>query len=95
MTPGWFVTANDIKHWTETDKRQAEEILPDLIRRLIKASCRPTHIDFPSGDSSNSPGYDGVVEVDEGNEFVPDGLFVWEIKRQPTRKLMENFTAER
>lgn len=79
MTSGWFVTANDIKHWTQTHKRQAEEVLPDLISQLIRTSCQPNHIDFPLGDSINSPGYDGIVEVDEGNEFVPDGFSVWEL----------------
>ena len=39
---GWFVTANDIRKWTETKKRQSEEILPLLVQKLILASCKPS-----------------------------------------------------
>ena len=31
METGWFVTANDIKQWTETNKRQAEGLVPKLV----------------------------------------------------------------
>ncbi|GEM_PF-632121 len=78
METGWFVTANDIKQWTETNKRQAEGLLPELVRRLILASCKPDHLHFPSGDSIAIGGWDGTLEVDEGNEFVPSGFSVWE-----------------
>ena len=78
MTSGWFVTASDIKHWTETNKRRAEELLPMLVRKMIYASCKPEHLHFPSGDSVAIGGWDGTLEVDEGNEFVPTGKSVWE-----------------
>ena len=78
MITGWFVTSNDIKHWTQTNKRRSEEILPELIRRLIRASCKPDHIHFPSGDSIAVSGWDGTLKVDKGNEFVPSGFSVWE-----------------
>ncbi|MDD2341224.1 MAG: hypothetical protein PHQ15_05175 [Methanosarcina sp.] len=74
METGWFVTANDIKQWTETNKRQAEGLLPELVRRLILASCKPDHLHFPSGDSIAIGGWDGTLEVDEGNEFVPSAF---------------------
>jgi hypothetical protein len=74
----WFVKANDIKNWTATNKRRAEETLPLLIKRLILASCRPKSIGFPSGDSISLSGWDGIVEVDQGNEFVPTGKSGWE-----------------
>ncbi len=78
METGWFVTANDIKQWTETNKRQAEGLLPELVRRLILASCKPVHLHFPSGDSVATGGWDGTLEVSQGNEFVPTGFSVWE-----------------
>lgn len=78
METGWFVTTNDIKQWTETKKRQAEESLPELVRRLIRASCRPDHLHFPSGDSIAIGGWDGTLKVYEGNEFIPSGISVWE-----------------
>ncbi|NER32343.1 MAG: hypothetical protein F6J89_33290, partial [Symploca sp. SIO1C4] len=59
---GWYITTNDIKHWTATNKRQAEEILPLLVKKLILASCNPQKIDFPSGDDIAVGGWDGVLE---------------------------------
>jgi hypothetical protein len=90
MTSGWFVTANDIKHWTEKNKRQAEEKLPELISQLIRASVKAdviSNLSFPYGDGINTSGYDGIVEVNEGNEFVPSGISGWEVG---TRKDVNN-----
>jgi len=78
MDRGWYVSAKDISHWTETHKREAEETLPLLIQKLILASVQPLTIDFPSGDSVATGGYDGQVEVQQGNSFVPSGYSVWE-----------------
>lgn len=44
---GWHITENDIKNWTATDKRRSEEILPQLIYKLILASCSPKKNRFP------------------------------------------------
>ena len=74
----WEVTANDIKHWTETKKHEAEDLLPRLVYRLILASTQPTSLHCPSGDSTSIGGYDGTCTVSAGNEFVPDGFSVWE-----------------
>ena len=75
---GWFVTANDIKEWTATNKRRAEEILPLLIKKLVLVSCKPKEIDFPSGDAVAIGGWDGILNVEEGNEFIPAGRSGWE-----------------
>jgi hypothetical protein len=76
---GWFVTANDIRKWTETNKRQAEETLPLLVQKLIFASCKPKEISFPSGDMVGVGGWDGILDVEEGNQFIPIGKSGWEI----------------
>jgi hypothetical protein len=75
---GWYVTANDIKVWTASSKRRAEEILPLLVKKLIIASCKPTKIDFPTGDSVAIGGWDGILDVEEGDEFIPSGKSGWE-----------------
>lgn len=76
---GWFVTANDIKEWTATNKRRSEEVLPLLVKRLVLASCKPKSIDFPSGDAVAVGGWDGILDVEEGNEFIPKGKSGWEL----------------
>lgn len=75
---GWHVTANDIRRWTETEKRQAEAILPQLVKRLALASCNPKSIDFPSGDNVAVGGWDGLLYVEKGNRFIPSGWSGWE-----------------
>ncbi|PFK50067.1 hypothetical protein [Bacillus cereus] len=80
---GWYVTVNDIKNWTETNKRSAEEILPLLIKKLILASCKPDSMNFPSGDSVAVGGWDGMLEVNGEIEkefigFIPKGKSGWE-----------------
>ena len=93
METGWFVTANDIKQWTETNKRQAEGLVPKLVRRLIRASCKPDYLHFPSGDSIAVGGWDGTLEVLEGNEFIPSGFSVWEFGTDESinKKFEEDF----
>jgi hypothetical protein len=76
---GWFVTANDIKEWTATNKRRAEEVLPLLVKRLVLASCKPKSVDFPTGDAVAVGGWDGILDVEEGNEFIPKGKSGWEL----------------
>ncbi|WMN57806.1 hypothetical protein NI390_16045 [Vibrio fluvialis] len=75
---GWYVSANDIKNWTETNKRRAEEVLPLLVKKLILASCKIKTIDFPSCDNVAIGGWDGILDVEEGNDFIPSGKSGWE-----------------
>lgn len=74
----WFVTENDIKNWTATNKRSAEELLPLLVKKLILASSSPAQIDFPSGDSVAIGGWDGALNVESNSAFIPDGISGWE-----------------
>jgi len=75
---GWHVTTNDIKNWTETNKRQSEEKLPLLVKKLILASFQPKRLRIPSDDDIALPGWDGNLEVNEGNRFIPSGISCWE-----------------
>lgn len=74
----WQVTANDIKNWSNTHSREAQGLLPLLIKKLILATVNPSYINFPSGDSVLTGGWDGILEVSKGNIFVPDGKSYWE-----------------
>lgn len=78
MARGWHVTAQDIKQWTESNPRQAQETLPLLVRKLIQASVYSSRLSFPAGDSISLPGWDGLLKADEGNAFVPAGTSAWE-----------------
>ncbi|WP_168441891.1 hypothetical protein [Pontiella desulfatans] len=49
-----------------------------MVDKLIRASCKPKNVSFPSGDDIAIGGWDGILEVEEGNEFVPSGHSGWE-----------------
>ena len=84
MSSGWYVTAINITKWVENNPREAQEILPLLIKRLIFASVNASLIRFPSGDSIVLPGWDGILKTDKGNAFIPTGDSAWEVSTEKT-----------
>ena len=74
----WQVSANEIDKWSLSHTRQAQESLPLLVKKLILATVEPKYIHFPSGDSILTGGWDGILDIDKGNAFVPEGKTVWE-----------------
>lgn len=73
------ITASHIVDWVNTNAREVQAELPRLIRRLCGAAGPATQIAFPAGDSVYVPGWDGVLDVDHGNAWVPVGKSFWEI----------------
>jgi len=72
------VNATDLNLWA--NRRNAQDQLPRVIRRLIHATIEhPKRVGLPADESVQLGGFDGIVEVSEGNPFVPDGLSVWEL----------------
>jgi hypothetical protein len=86
-----LLTATDLVHWA--DRRQAQETLPLLVRRLVLATVNPLAIDFASGDSINRPGYDGFLQTMDGELLVPAGQSVWEMgtNRAVSQKANEDY----
>ena len=73
-----YVNVADLIQWAM--RRDSQALLPQLVRQLVLASAEQIiRISLPSGDSVQLAGWDGIVEVKEGNEFVPDGLSAWEL----------------
>jgi hypothetical protein len=72
-----WVDATDLNSWA--NRLDSQSRLPQLLRRLIHATVHHIQrIGFPAGESVQLGGYDGVLQVLEGNAFVPDGFSVWE-----------------
>ena len=60
-------------------QRDFQELLPELVKKLIINSCTSvSSIRMPHGDDIWAPGFDGVVDCSEGNRYVPAGCSVWE-----------------
>jgi len=78
MTPSTFVDATDLASWA--NRRDAQAALPQLVRRLVHATATTTRrAGFPAGEGVQTGGWDGIVEVEKGNAFVPGELSVWEM----------------
>jgi hypothetical protein len=72
-----LVDARDLERWAGS--RQAQEQLPELVRRLIHATTdTATHVGLPAGDAIQQGGYDGVVVINEGHYATPEGMSIWE-----------------
>lgn len=77
MVPFNWIKAIDLISWAA--RRDAQALLPQLIRRLIHATIKhPFYVGLPAGESVQIGGWDGIVKVGEGNAWVPDGFSTWE-----------------
>ncbi len=88
-----IIEATDLDQWS--DRRDAQAKLPELINRLIRAevgaAAGPT---FPSGESVQFQGWDGVCDIEKGMGYVPSGRSVWELSTQsksPAKKAGQDF----
>ena len=79
MVNGWRVAAADIANWAETSPREAQENLPLLVQKLVFASVNPHSLRIPTGDSVINRGWDGILNVESGNAYVPNGISAWEL----------------
>lgn len=89
----WRITRDDLIRWSGPLEARGE--LPRLARRLVAETTEADRIDFPAGTGVSNPGFDGIVECDRGNQFVPTGLSGWELsvaKSDPNRKARDDYT---
>lgn len=78
MSVNW-ITSSEIEAWTSREPRRAQEILPELVWRLLLASCiniKDHH--FPHSKAVQYSGYDGYLDTDTQSVFFPYGKSVWE-----------------
>lgn len=73
------ITANKLKEMNSLNKRKFEQLLPEIVKRLIMASNSSVlEHRFPSGNDIWAPGYDGIANCEISSEFVCKGKSVWE-----------------
>lgn len=76
-----WIDAIDLKNWAS--RRDSQEFLPLLIRRLIRATVNKINsISFPAGESIVFSGWDGRLESKEETEYIPKGLSLWELSAE-------------
>lgn len=82
--PMRWIEAHDLVQWGGT--RDGQAMMPELISRLLIAAHGPAAaLRFPSGDSIQHSGWDGICEVTTASTYVPAGKSVWEIGTQRTK----------
>jgi hypothetical protein len=74
-----YVSAADLVAFTESHSRRAEELLPNLLSRLLANTRGVGEVSVRNGDSIGMNGYDGHSVAVDGLSFVPAGQAVWEL----------------
>jgi hypothetical protein len=78
MALATLADATDLEAWAR--RRDAQARLPQLVRRLVHATASGVRrAGFRSGEGVSLGGWDGVVLVEQGNEYVPVGMSGWEV----------------
>ena len=73
-----WTRATHLDRWADTEL--ASRHLPLLVRKLIRKTIRDlTKLNIPANEQTVRPGFDGMVECEVGNQFVPSGKSVWEM----------------
>ena len=74
-----IINTKILKEIMQTEKRRAEELLPELVKLLIVSSVKDIiSVRVPDKDDIWAPGFDGIIEVKESTLHVSDGISVWE-----------------
>lgn len=87
-----WITSTNLKQWADT--RIAQDLLPELILRLIRATSTDiSKIRFPSGDAVHLTGWDGAVESADAIFNISPGVSLWEcgVNANPLQKANEDY----
>lgn len=79
------VTSDDLTTWAATPEAAAK--LPVLVRRLLGATQRLSHLEMRADGGVRLPGYDGVVIADSATAFCPAGESLWELSTRADVKV--------
>jgi len=93
-----FINATNITQSLSSARRDAHELLPLLVDKLITASVPLKKIKqkrIPHGDQIGLTGPDGILVIETGAEtqYVPAGISIWEFgtSKDPKTKAKDDF----
>lgn len=87
------ITATELEDWAKKEPRRAQELLPELIIKLILgSSSKINKYNFPIEKGIQYSGYDGVLESFESTPYFPNGKSVWEFGTNES--LLSKFTSD-
>jgi len=76
--PDELITADDLDDFNR--HRQAQELLPQIVLRLLRATPGVTSLSGRVGDGIQYSDFDARVVCQRPSPYVPDGESVWEFK---------------
>lgn len=90
-----IVTVDDLRRFT--GMTSSREVLPELVKQLIYASCSVCECRIPGIDDTNQHGLDGLVVTEGGcAPFVPDRESWWETSNEKAvQKKADRVIADR
>ena len=89
-----LITASMLEALNTEKKRQFEELLPLIIKKLIISGTSDlTGLRIPSGNDIWASGFDGVISCVTGTTYVAEGTSVWEFgtSRDSLRKIESDY----
>lgn len=95
--PRQLVTSQQLADFFASTRREAQGLLPLVVRRLVLATAKPGTIGFLSfaaGDDVRLPGYDGRVSNSSEHPYIPSWDSVWEmgVSASPKSKADSDYT---
>ena len=69
--------ATDLEEWS--DRREAQDMLPLVVRRLIQATVGCSKLHVRTNEGVQLSGWDGIVHSERSSPFVPKGRSGWEM----------------
>lgn len=69
--------ATDLAQWS--DRRETQDMLPLVVRRLIRATARCSELQVRTAEGVHLSGWDGIVHAEQESPFVPTGRSGWEM----------------
>ncbi len=89
-----LVDGTQLSHWATT--RDAQDVFPELVRRLLASTPGITNVSVRSGDGIAGPGWDGRAES-AGTAYLPGGSLCFEfgVGGKPKTKADEDYEKRR
>lgn len=89
-----LVDASYIHHFADRRPREAQGLLPDIIRRLLEDTPGVKGLTAPGGDGILTHGWDICVDDAPASHYLPGGQSRWELgtSLDPTKKATHDYT---
>lgn len=92
-----LATASQLALWPEVNAREAQDRLPELVRRLLFATPGAGQISIRTRDGVALAGKDGVATLERQTQLLPGGQIWFEFgtNKEPKRKATKDYNGRK